>query len=91
MRLPGLVLALSCGACAVAGPPSVGAVQSITVRDCAFLPTAEKTAAIIKANAPGLNSSNSIASAVCVATDPKTGMRNAKVAGVAIEGLRVRP
>lgn len=89
-----LVLALACGACASIGdmgPPSVGAVQSIAVRDCAFLPTAEVAAKIIKANAPGLNSNRPIASAICVATDPKVGTSHAKVAGIAIEGLRVRP
>ena len=70
---------------------SVGDVQSIAVKACSFLPTAETVGKIIAANSPALNTSAAVASAICAAIAPKAGpgAGRATVAGVPIEGLKV--
>ncbi len=87
-------LALALGGCGVLGKdggPSIGDVQSIAVKACAFLPTAETVGKIIAANSPALNTSAAVASAICAAIVPKAGpgAGRATVAGVPIEGLKV--
>ena len=88
--LPVLALGLWSGGCAPivpAGPPTVAEIQSIGVHDCAFLPTKETADKINAARSSQLDSSAAIASAICVAVATE---RRGTVAGVPIEGLRVR-
>jgi hypothetical protein len=88
--LPLLALGLSlagCDAITQAGQPTTAEIQSIGVRDCAFLPTKETADKIIAARSAQLDSSAAIASAICVAVATE---RRGTVAGVPIEGLRVR-
>jgi len=86
-----LALGLSLAGCDAiiqsAGQPTVAEIQSIGVRDCAFLPTKETADKIIAARSAQLDSSAAIASAICVAVATE---RRGTVAGVPIEGLRVR-
>jgi hypothetical protein len=84
-------LALALTNCAGMEKPSVGDVQSVAVKACAFLPTAETVVKIIDAKSPALTTSAAIASAICAAIAPKAGpgAGKATVAGVPIEGLRV--
>jgi hypothetical protein len=87
------VLALMLAGCGAfeKGGLSVGDVQSIAVKACAFLPTAETVGKIIAADSPALDTSAAVASAICSAVAPKAGpgAGRATVAGVPIEGLRV--
>lgn len=90
--LPLPLIAFALTNCAnMGGAPSVGDVQSIAVKACAFLPTAETVAKIISSNSPALNTSAAIASAICAAVAPKSasGASKATVAGVPVEGLKV--
>jgi hypothetical protein len=89
--LPMLALVLSLAACEAIAPaggqPTVAEVQSIGVHDCAFLPTKETADKIIAARSAQLDTSAAIAGAICTAVATE---RRGTVAGVPIEGLKVR-
>jgi hypothetical protein len=85
-----LALALALAGCSVvneSGGSTVAEVQSIGVRDCAFLPTRETAEKIIAARSAQLDNSAAIANAICTAVATE---RCGTVAGVPIEGLKVR-
>lgn len=88
------LLALALAGCSVfeKASPTIGDVQGVAVKVCAFLPTAETVAAILAAGSPALTTSSAIANAICNAISPKAGpgAGRATVAGVPIEGLKVR-
>jgi hypothetical protein len=75
----------------------VAAVQNAARKACAFLPTAETVAGIIKAGDPRLATASAIAAAICDAINPATpaGTMNLlfkpapTVDGVVIRGERV--
>jgi hypothetical protein len=92
MALAVAFLATGCASLNSSGSPSVGDVQSLAVKACSFLPIAETVKTIIDVKSPALNTSAAIASAICEAISPKAGpgAGKASVAGVPIQGLRVR-
>lgn len=92
LLVPLLVLTMSGCSALDKVAANVGDVQSLAVKACAFLPTAETVRAILAAGSPTLTTSSAIASAICAAISPKAGpgAGRATVAGVAIEGLKVR-
>lgn len=86
MIMLGLVLA-GCNSLNDIGAPTVAEVQSTGVRNCAFLPTKETVEKIITARPAELGSSAAVAEAICAAV---ATARRGSVAGVPIEGLKVR-
>ncbi len=83
-----LMLALALGACDYIGDgnrPSVAGVQAAGVRQCAFLPTEDTAAAIVRARPT--QSDDAIAAQICAAVK---NSKRGSVASVAIEGVTTR-